>query len=133
MSEKTTAAFVMLGDRRLRERVAAPLPGYDPAFETCPCESPLEHAVGGCWPGWPEVEARPELALDRGERVELCSCEESAELRRELAAQRTIAAGFETRINRALALASAPARPRLMGDGGPSVLSRVVGALRGEE
>jgi hypothetical protein len=113
-----------LGSRAIGQHDAPPV--YDPAFETCACSSPREHELGGCWGG------AGAAALDRGEAVELCSCDESAELRRELAAQRTIAARFEQRIERAIAIATAPATPRLMGDGGAGRLERVVGALRGD-
>jgi hypothetical protein len=113
-------------------------PAYDPTFETCPCESPIEHAAGRCLDWKPDPDWR-ELARDRGERVELCSCEESlalraelAALRAELATTRTTAALFEQRVDRALAIATAPARPMLPPDGAPSRLARVMGALRGE-
>lgn len=43
---------------------------YDPAFETCPCETIDEHGTGACRPH---------------DEVERCSCEESIALRHELA------------------------------------------------
>jgi hypothetical protein len=110
-SEKT---FAELDAARYRRATS---PAYDPAFETCRCESPDEHELGRCRPI--VLVAAP------------CSCDEALELRTMLAEARSSAALFELRINRALAIASAPAA-RLVGDGGPSKLERVMEALHGK-